>query len=105
MEDHFNENYVESSKYPKSEFRGIITNMRDINLSKDGVYPAHVKGSLTIHGITKEVETNGTVEVRGGKVTAKTKFDITLKDYGIAGSQIGKKIAERVAITVDSQYE
>ena len=69
------------------------------------MYPAHVKGNLTIHGVTKEVETNGTVEVRGGMVTAKTKFNITLKDYAIAGSQIGKKIAENVAVTVESQYE
>jgi hypothetical protein len=105
MEDHFNENYVESSKYPKSDFKGVITNIKDIDFSKDGTYPAHVKGSLTIHGITKEVETNGTIEVKGGKVAAKTKFNVILKDYGIAGSQIGKKIAEQIAVTVDTQYE
>jgi hypothetical protein len=105
MEEHFNENYLESDKFPKSDFRGMITNVKDINFSKDGSYPARVKGNLTIHGITKEVESNGTVEVRGGKVTAKSKFNVNLKDFGIGGSLIGKKIAENIAITVDCQYE
>ncbi|MDB5247082.1 MAG: hypothetical protein JWQ40_1476 [Segetibacter sp.] len=105
MEDHFNENYLESSKYPKSDFKGIITNIKDINFSKDGIYPAHVKGALTIHGVTKGVETDGIVEVRGRKVTARTKFNVALKDYSISGSQIGKKIAETVAVTVETDYE
>jgi polyisoprenoid-binding protein YceI len=105
MEDHFNENYVESSKFPKSDFKGYITNIKEINFSKDGSYPAKVKGSLTIHGITKEVETNGTVDVKGGKVTARTKFNVNLKDYGIGGALVGKKIAENIAITVNCQYE
>lgn len=105
MEDHFNEDYLESSKFPKSDFRGIITNIKEIDFSKDGSYPTRVKGSLTIHGVTREVETAGTIEVRGGKVAAKTKFNVNLKDYGIGGALIGKKIAETIAVSVDSQYE
>lgn len=105
MEEHFNENYVESTKFPKSDFKGIITNVKDINFLKDGSYPAKVKGNLTIHGITKEVETTGLVDVKGSNITAKTKFVINLQDYGIGGKLIGKKIAETIAITVDCQYE
>ena len=105
MEDHFNENYMESSKFPKSDFKGYVTNIKDINFQKDGSYPAKVKGKLTIHGITHDVDTNGTIDVKGGKVTGRTKFNINLKDYGIGGALIGKKIAENISITVDSQYE
>jgi hypothetical protein len=105
MQEHFNDNYMESSKFPKSEFKGFITNIKDINFSKDGTYPAKVKGNLTIHGVTHEVQTNGTVEVKGGKVTGKSKFNVNLKDYGIGGMHIGKKIAETIAITVDCEYE
>ena len=105
MEEHFNENYVESNKFPKSDFKGVIANVKDINFSKDGRYAAIVKGNLTIHGITHAAEANGTVEVRGGKVAVNSKFNIRLKDYGIGGSLIGKKIADNIAITVDCQYE
>jgi polyisoprenoid-binding protein YceI len=105
MEDHFNENYVESTRFPKSEFKGVVTNIRDINFSKDGSYPAKVKGNLTIHGITREIEANGVVEITGGNATAKTRFVINLADYGIGGKLVGKKIAETIAITVECQYE
>jgi polyisoprenoid-binding protein YceI len=60
---------------------------------------------LTIHGVTKEVSSTGTISVNAGKVTAKSKFNITLKDYNIGGSLIGKKIANQIEITVECQYE
>ena len=105
MQEHFNENYVESTKFPKADFKGFVTNIKDINFSKDGTYPAKVKGTLTIHGVSKEINQDGTITVSGGKANAKTKFTISLKDYNIGGSQIGKKIADKIAITVDCQYE
>jgi hypothetical protein len=60
---------------------------------------------LTLDGVTKEQSSNGTIIVSGGNVTAKSKFNITLKDYNIGGSLIGKKIASQVAITVHFRYE
>ncbi len=105
MEEHFNENYVESTKYPKADFKGFITNIKDINFFKDGTYPANVKGMLTLHGVTKEASSDGTITVSGGKFTARSKFNIILKDYNIGGNLIGKKIASQIAITVDCQYE
>ncbi|MEJ7676569.1 MAG: YceI family protein [Segetibacter sp.] len=86
MEDDFNEDYMESSKYPKADFKGNITNISDINFSKDDTYPAKVKGSLTIHGVTKEITADGTIEVKGSKVIARSKFDIAVKDYDIGGA-------------------
>ena len=51
MEDHFNENYMESTQFPKADFKGYITNIKEVNFSKDGEYPILVEGMLTIHGI------------------------------------------------------
>ncbi len=105
MEEHFNEDYLESSKYPKSDFKGYITNVSAINFAKDGTYAAKVKGTLTLHGVSKEVEANGSIEVKGGKPVAKTKFPIKLKDYKIGGSMVGKKIAETIMVEVNCKYE
>src|ERR1044071_3698558 len=56
MQEHFNSDYVESTKFPKSEFKGQVTNNSDINYTTNGSYPAKVRGKLTIHGVTKDVE-------------------------------------------------
>jgi polyisoprenoid-binding protein YceI len=55
MQQHFNENYVESDKYPKAEFRGVLSNNAAVNYGKDGSYPVTVKGKFTLHNITKDV--------------------------------------------------
>src|SRR5437588_12703706 len=57
MQEHFNTDYVESDKYPKAEFKGTITNNPNINYNKEGSYTAHVKGQLTMHGVTRDIET------------------------------------------------
>ncbi len=90
MQQHFNDNYMESNTYPKSEFKGTITNNAAINYKKDGTYPANIKGQLTMHGITKEVTTTGTITVKGGATSATSTFTITLDDYKIKTDQIGK---------------
>ena len=74
MQEHFNENYMESDKYPKASFKGKITNLDKINFKKDGVYPAEVIGDLTIHNVTKPLTAKGTLEVKGGTVTATCKI-------------------------------
>jgi polyisoprenoid-binding protein YceI len=106
MQQHFNENYVESDKYPKAEFKGSITNNSDINYSKDGTYTAKVKGKLTIHGITKDVETTGTLKVNGGKIDANSTFNVLISDYNIKIPSIVKdKVSNSIKITVDCDLE
>src|SRR5688500_12626839 len=53
MEEHFNENYVESNRFPKASFKGKITNLDDIDFSKNGTYTLDVAGEITLHGVTK----------------------------------------------------
>ena len=105
MEEHFNESYLESDKYPKADFKGSITNISSVNFNRDGVYPTTVQGNLTIHGVTKAVTTNGTIVIKNGKPTAKCTFPIKVRDYNISGKIIGKELAESIAITVDCRYE
>ena len=97
MQEHFNENYMESSKYPKGLFKGNITNISEINFSKDGEYTAAVKGNLTLHGVTKPLMTSAKVSVKGGTVFARSSFDITIADYNI---DVPKVVRENIAKTV-----
>lgn len=106
MQEHFNENYVESDKFPKADFKGTIVNNSAINYSKDGQYTAQIKGKLTIHGVTRDVETTGTIKVNGGKIEAASAFGIALSDYQISIPSVVKdKIANNVKITVDCNLE
>ena len=66
MKEHFNENYMESTKYPKAVFKGKIDNPSSVNLSKDGAYEVTVSGQLEIHGVSKPVTTKGTINVKKG---------------------------------------
>ncbi|MDB5196790.1 MAG: YceI family protein [Flaviaesturariibacter sp.] len=106
MQEHFNATYIESNKYPKAEFRGTITNNAAINYTKPGTYTAKVKGLLTIHGVTKPVQTIGTIKVDGDGLKAMSSFDVKLADYKIAiGSGVKDKIAKTVKIDVETKLE
>ncbi len=105
MQEHFNENYMESDKYPKSTFKGKITNNSNINYKKDGIYVAEVSGDLTIHNVTKPVTAKGTIEVKGSTVTAKSDFIVKPADYGIViPAVVENKVAKEAKITVDVDY-
>lgn len=106
MQEHFNENYVESHKYPKGEFRGTIVNNADINYSKPGTYPATVKGKLTIHGVTRDVLATGSITVDGTALLATSSFNIKLSDYNIKVPSVVKdKLSNNIKITVDTKLE
>ena len=104
MENHFNEDYMESTKYPKGGFKGLITNIATVNFAKDGTYKAEVDGTLNIHGTNQKIKTTGTITVAAGKITMKSNFKIKLKDYKISGSYIGDKIAAEASITVNCKF-
>jgi polyisoprenoid-binding protein YceI len=106
MQQHFNENYVESDKYPRSEFKGTITNNSDINYSKDGTYTARVKGQLTIHGVSRNIETTGTLKINGGNIDASSTFNVLVSDYNIKIPAIVKdKVSKSIKIVVDCNLE
>jgi hypothetical protein len=105
MKDHFNENYVETSKFPKAVFKGTIQDVAKVNFAKDGKYPVKVKGNMTLHGETKEVTADGTLTISGGKVTASSTFKLLLSDYKVEIPKlVGDKVAKQATITVDATY-
>ena len=102
MQEHFNNDYVESHKYTKSEFKGHVVNSTEINYSKEGIYPAKVKGKLTIHGETKDIEAAGTITVKDGNLTAFSSFSIPLEDYKITVPRMVRDyISRSIKITVE----
>ncbi len=106
MQEHFNENYMESDKFPKALFKGAIVDMSKIDLSTDGTYAVKVKGDLTIHGETKEVETDGNIEVKDGKISATSTFEIEVADFKIEIPKVVRdNIAKIVSITINIDYE
>lgn len=103
MQEHFNEKYMESDKFPKATFQGIIAGF---DPTAKGAQQLKAKGKLTIHGVTKEVEIPGTLEKAGDKISLKSKFIIKLEDYNITRPQImWTKIADQVEVTADLTYK
>ncbi len=106
MQEHFNENFMESDKYPKAVYKGTISDVQNINFKKDGKYEVHTVGKMTIHGVTKDVRLPATVEVKGDEVTAKTVFNVIPKDYNIKiPGTVANKIAKEIEVTVNSIHK
>ena len=106
MQKHFNENYVESEKYPKASFKGKINDISKVNFDKDGTYPVAVNGIMTLHGVTKEVNVKGVITIEKGKILVSSGFDVPLKDYKIdIPTVVFVKIAESAKITVSAALE
>lgn len=104
MQQHFNENYMESSKYPFAEFKGSI--LEAVDLTKDGSYPVTVKGDLNIHNVTKSYTVKGQVTVGQGKITANSKFQVKLADHHIKIPRLViRNIAEVVQVQVSAVYQ
>jgi len=105
MEEHFNENYMESEKFPKAVFKGKITNLASVNFSKNGTYEAVVDGELTIRDVTKKISTKGTIEVLAGGINASSKFKIVPEDYKIEiPGVVRDKIAKDLEVTVTMKF-
>lgn len=106
MEEHFNENYVESDEFPKSSFKGEIVNIASIDLTKNGVYSSEIKGKLTIHGVTKDISTQAQFTVKDGKVIGEAKIQINPEDYKIEiPGVVREKIAKELEITMVMNFE
>jgi hypothetical protein len=106
MQDHFNENYMESEKYPKSTFSGVIVNITNIDFKKNGTYTANVKGMLEIHGVKNPVETRAKFVVNGDNVNATCDFVIVLSQYKISiPSLVADKLSKTAKINVNCNYQ
>ncbi len=104
MQKHFNgKKFLDTKTYPKSKFKGSITNLNDINFTTDGTYTANVSGELTIHGVTKAITETATIVVEGAKITVDVELSITLADYNIAFAK--GKPSTNIAKTIDAKVK
>jgi hypothetical protein len=98
MQEHFNENYLESEKYPTAVFKGKIKEA--VDLTKAGTYPITAEGSMTMHGVTKPVSVKGTIVSSGNELKLDFKFQVRTEDYQIeVPSLVVTKIAETIDVT------
>ncbi len=104
MEEHFNEEYIESKKFPRAFFNGQITNIKTVDFKKEGKYPVNVTGSMQVHGVSKAIQANGFIEIKNGIVKANAKFTVRLKDFDIGGIMI-KMVADKVNVEVSATYQ
>jgi polyisoprenoid-binding protein YceI len=105
MEEHFNENYMESDKIPKATFKGKITNLSSVDFTKNGTYDVTVDGDLTIHDVTNKISTKGSIEVVSGGLNANAKFKISPEDYKITiPGVVRDKIDKNLEVTVQMKY-
>ena len=79
--EHFNENYVETVKFPEAGFNGKI--IEDIDFTEDGTYIVRAKGNLSIHGVPQERIIKCEVVIKNKKISVKSIFSILLTDYNI----------------------
>jgi len=106
MEEHFNENYLESDKYPKATFKGSIVDMSKVNFATDGSYKVMVAGDLTMHGITQKISTAATVTIKGEKIIATSVFIVKPASYNINIPKVVRNnIAETIEVSVNCNYD
>lgn len=99
MQEHFNENYVESDKYPKASFNGSWAG--DIALDKDGIYKVVVKGNLNLHNVTRPIEIPATMEVKNGRILGTAEFKVKPEDFNISiPSIVREKIDKEMTVRV-----
>lgn len=104
MEEHFNENFIESVKYPKSKFNGKIENFNQ-EMLKSPVTNITITGQLTVHGVEKTITVPGTIGLENGKLVGTSKFKAIPEDYGITiPALVRDKIAKEFEVTVKASY-
>lgn len=99
MEEHFNENYMESHRYPKAVFKGKIEkfDLKDINEEEK---PYQIKGKLIMHGKSREIIASALIKKIGEGIQIISDFPILASDFNI---QIPGRIAAKISNTVNTQ--
>ena len=105
MQEHFNENYMYSSKFPKSTFEGVIQNFNFEKL-ENNYTNFIVEGEIEIKGVTKEISTTAKIKKTGSGIDLNTSFNIKLSDYNVKIPRlVFKKIDENVKVNLKYNYE
>jgi len=101
MQEHFNENYLETEKYPTATFKGKVNGYED----REGIQEVVAEGELIIHGVSKKVRLPGTLEQHGDSIRVSATFITLLEDYKIKVPKlVFLKIAEKIEVKINFTY-
>ena len=101
MQEHFNENYMESEQFPKAYFTGTVEDL-DITDSSDNIQQRPITGEITIHGVKRPLKTVGTIQKGNNSIVIRADFIIKPEEHDIeVPSIVFKKIAQEVKVKVD----
>ncbi|GAB3859463.1 hypothetical protein GCM10028822_36050 [Hymenobacter terrigena] len=101
MQEHFNENYAESEKYPRARFTGTLVTRPTEDQFRSGPQPVYVQGQLTIHNVKRKVRVPGTLQLRGNDLVVTSKFSVAPADYKIKiPALVRNNIAKSIDISV-----
>lgn len=107
MQEHFNsKKFLDTKTNPKSKLVGKITAISQVNFEQDGSYTVDITGDLTINGVSKPISEKATIDIKDGKISLMSKFNLTLNDYEIAfkSGKPSTNIAKVIEITVHANY-
>ncbi len=99
MQEHFNENYVESDTYPKATFKGKIDEINKLGNSEETIT---IKGDLTIHGVTRSIKTQAKITKSQDNISLKGSFPVNVSDYNI---KIPAVVINNIAKTIEVTFE
>lgn len=106
MQEHFNEKYMESDTYPKATYSGKLAELENVDFQKEGEYVGKTQGTLTIHGVSREIEARGTFTVEKGRIGLHSEFTVDLTDFDIRiPSVVRDNISKTILIFLDVDYE
>ena len=103
MQEHFNENFVESDKFPKSTFTGSYTG--NVDLTRNGTYNVQVTGNLVLHGVTKSISVPATLQVQDKKLLGQSRFNLKPADFNIKiPALVRDKIAQQIDVLIKTEF-
>ena len=106
MQKHFNENYLESHRFPNASFKGQIQGWNDQMLQKSGSQKIRFVGTLEVHGVARDINEAGLLEVSNGIIHLETDFKLVVADYGIkVPALVRDKIAKEAEVHVQANLK
>lgn len=106
MQEHFNEKYIESDKFPKATFKGKVTNLDQFDVTINGKHTLDINGEITLHGVTQPISVKAEAIITDGVIQANAEFPLVVKDFKIEiPSLVRNNIAEKVKVTVSFNYQ
>jgi len=107
MQKHYNgKKFLDTKQFPKSKFKGSITNLSEVDFKTDGVYKVTIEGALSMHGKTNNISEKGSITVKGTSIVLNTKIAVTLSDFDVAfkDGKPSTNIAKDIEVTVVAEY-